>query len=89
MPQHKSAEKRVRQNARRRSRNRYHRSRLRTMVKGLRATDDADLARQLFPRVQALVDRLATKRIIHPNKAANYKRELAGHISRLGQDGAG
>ncbi len=86
MPQHKSAEKRVRQNARRRSRNRYHRSRLRTMVKRLRATDNADVARQLFPRVQALVDRLATKRIIHPNKAANYKRELAGHISRLGED---
>ena len=83
MPQHKSAHKRVRQNARRRARNRYHRSRLRTMVKRLRSTDDADAARRLFSQVQALVDRLATKRIIHPNKAANYKRELAGHVNRL------
>jgi small subunit ribosomal protein S20 len=84
MPQHKSAEKRVRQNTRRRLRNRYHRSRLRTMVKQLRLTDDPATARALFPQVQAYVDRLVTKRIIHRNKAANYKRALARRVHRLG-----
>ena len=84
MPQHKSAAKRARQNVRRRIRNRYHRSKMRTMVKTLRQTEDQTEAQALFPHVQAYLDRLATKRIIHKNKAANYKNELEQHIRSLG-----
>ncbi len=84
MPQHKSAAKRVRQNAKRRSRNRLHRSRMRTMMKKLRQTEDSDQAQQLLREVKAYLDRLATKRIIHKNKAANYKSELERHVNALG-----
>ena len=84
MPQHKSAAKRVRQNARRRTHNRYHRSPMRTMMKKLRQTEDQEQAQQLLREVKAYLDRLATKRIIHKNKAANYKSELERHVNALG-----
>ncbi len=84
MPQHKSAAKRVRQNAKRRARNRLHRSRMRTMIKKLRQTEDSAQAQQLLREVKAYLDRLATKRIIHKNKAANYKSELERHVNALG-----
>ena len=83
MPQHKSAAKRVRQNAKRRVRNRYHRSRMRTMMKKLRTLDDQSEAQALLNDVKAYLDRLASKRIIHKNKAANYKSELEKHVNAL------
>jgi len=83
MPQHKSAAKRVRQNIKRRSRNRVHRSRIRTMITKLRQTEDQEQAQQLFREVKAYLDRLATKGIIHQNKAANYKSELERYVNAL------
>ena len=84
MPQHKSAAKRVRQSAKRRTRNRYHRSQMRTMMKKLRQTEDPSQAQALLRQVKAYLDRLTTKRIIHKNKAANYKSELERHVNALG-----
>ncbi len=83
MPQHKSAAKRVRQSAKRRTRNRYHRSQMRTMMKKLRQTEDPSQAQALLRQMKAYLDRLATKRIIHKNKAANYKSELERHVNAL------
>jgi len=83
MPQHKSAAKRVRQNAKRRELNRTHRSRLRTMIKNLEETEDKAQAETLLNDVKAYVDRLATKGIIHTNKAAHYKSKLEKHVNAL------
>lgn len=83
MPQHKSAAKRVRQNAVRREQNRIHRSKVRTMIKRLRATEDADAARTQLNDVKAYLDRLSTKGIMHPNKVANYKRKLEKRVNTL------
>ncbi len=85
MPQHASAIKRVRQNAARRLRNREHRSRMRTMVKKIMQTDDASAAQSLYPETQAYLDRLATKGIIHRNKAARYKVQLLRHVNEMNQ----
>ncbi|MCY4158413.1 MAG: 30S ribosomal protein S20 [Bacteroidetes bacterium] len=82
MPQHASAIKRVRQNAVRRLRNREHRSRMRNMVKKLLKTEDASLAQDLYPKTQAYLDRLATKGIIHRNKAAHYKSQISLHLNK-------
>ena len=81
MPQHSSAIKRVRQNAVRRLRNREHRSRMRTMVKKLLQTEDASTTKTLYPETQAYLDRLATKGIIHRNKAAHYKSQISRHLN--------
>ncbi len=84
MPQHKSAAKRVRQNEKRRARNGYQRSRMRTLIKKLRATEDSTQAQTLLNEAKSYLDRLASKRIIHKNKAANYKSELERHVNALG-----
>lgn len=76
MPQHKSAEKRVRQAEKRRTRNRLHRSRMRTMMKKLRNEQDQAQAAEQLKQVKAYLDRLSAKGIIHKNKAANYKSAL-------------
>jgi len=84
MPQHKSAAKRVRQNERRNTRNRAHRSKMRTMIKNLRETDDASKAASLINDVKSFLDRMASKNIIKKNKAANYKSQLDKHVNGLG-----
>ena len=58
----KSAEKRIRQNAKERERNRGHRSRLRTAVKRLRTaveSGDAAQAKELLPQTLSIVDATA------------------------------
>jgi small subunit ribosomal protein S20 len=76
MPQHKSAAKRVRQDAKRRLRNRYKKVRVRTLIKDLRATTDRTEAEAKLNVVKAQLDRLAASRIVHPNNAANTKSAL-------------
>ncbi len=83
MPQHASAVKRVRQSAARRLRNREHRSRMRTMVKKLLQTEDASVAKALYPETQAYLDRLVTKGIIHRNKSAHYKSQISLHLNKV------
>ncbi len=83
MPQHKSAEKRMRQSARRREQNRQHRSRMRTLIKKLRTSTASDEANKLLSEVKGYLDRLATKGIIHKNKAAHYKSKLEKHVKSL------
>jgi small subunit ribosomal protein S20 len=75
MPQHKSAEKRVRQNERRRLRNRDHKSRMRTLIKKLQQAE-GDEARTFLNEVKGFLDRLATKRVISKNRAAHLKSRL-------------
>lgn len=83
MPQHKSAAKRVRQNEKRRLRNRYHRARMRTMIKHLSETEEKATAEPLLRETKAYLDRLVTKGILHSNKAAHYKSRLEQHVNAL------
>lgn len=83
MPQHKSAEKRARQNVKRRARNRYHKVRMRTMVKTLESMEDKAQATTFLNEVKAYLDRLATKRIITRNRAAHTKSHLEKLVNAL------
>lgn len=83
MPQHKSAEKRMRQNEERRKRNQSRKSQVRTKIKELKSTDDADAARELLNDVKGDLDRLAAKGIIHKNRAANKKGKLEKWVDSL------
>ncbi|HEX6069570.1 MAG TPA: 30S ribosomal protein S20 [Longimicrobiaceae bacterium] len=76
MPNVKSAEKRMRTNRIREARNKAARSRLRTAIKKARQAEGegADAA---FLQAKSLLDRAARKRLIHPNKAARLKSQLA------------
>ena len=81
----KSALKANRQNIKRREQNRQMRSRLRTALKAIRASIDAkDLAgaRSALNDTVSIVDRMATKRIIHSNTANRYKSRLASRLAK-------
>lgn len=84
MPQHKSAVKRVRQTERRNLRNRAARSKMRTMMKKLHATEDAQEASEMLNEVKSFLDKMASRNIIHKNKAAHFKSQLEKHVNSLG-----
>lgn len=78
-----SAEKRIRQAQKRTDSNRSHRSRMKTAIKRVMGAPDAGSADSALREVSALLDRMASRRIIHPNKAARKKSQLARHVSTL------
>lgn len=84
MANHKSAEKRIRQNEKRRAINRQNRSEMRTEIKKLRSAlnlGDADRAKQLLPSVMSMIDRSIQKGVLHRNAAARYKSRLTRRVS--------
>ena len=86
MANHKSAEKRVRQNAARNEINRSNRSKLRTQIKKLRtalAGSDKAASQELLNPTVSLIDKAVNKGIIHRNTAARYKSRLTRHVSEL------
>ena len=83
MANHKSAKKRVRQDAKKRLHNRIYKKTTRTAIQTLREIENKDEAQKFLPKVVAMVDRLAKKNQIHKNKAANLKSKLAKHINGL------
>ena len=83
MANHKSSIKRIRQTEARRLRNRYYAKTARNAVRRLRRmTNKAEAAADLV-KVSAMLDRLASKKAISKNKAANLKRKLAKHVNKL------
>lgn len=83
----KSAQKRIRQAEKRRARNRYHRSRMRTAVKSLRTMIDegnVDGAKEALGSTLSLIDATASKGVIHRNAAARTKSRLTLAVNKLG-----
>ncbi len=78
----KSAQKRVRANARRQSRNKMYRSRVKTLVKKAEQTifagkPDAEAVRLAM----STLDKAAVKGILHKNNAARRKSRLARKLA--------
>ena len=81
----KSALKANRQNIKRRAHNRELRSRLRTALKAIRASLDAkDLegAKSALSATVSIVDKMATKGIIHRNTAGRYKSRISARLAK-------
>ena len=83
MANHKSALKRIRQTEKRRILNKNHHKTARNAVKALRNTTEKEAAAKLFPKVSAMLDKLAKRNIIHKNKAGNLKSSLQLHVNGL------
>jgi small subunit ribosomal protein S20 len=84
MANHKSSEKRIRQESKRRLLNRYYKKTTRTSIKKLRSLKDKTEAAGFLPKVIAMIDKLAKKNTWHKNKAANLKSSLMKHVAQLG-----
>lgn len=82
----KSAQKRAVTDEKRRQHNKALRSAMRTYIKKVYAkvlANDVEGAKVAFVDMQKVVDRMASKRLIHPNKAANHKSKLVARIRKL------
>ena len=77
MPYSRSAKKRQRQAEKARERNREQRSTIRTAVKKVRDAETPDAAEAAYREAEALLDRAATRRLIHPKTAARTKSRLS------------
>ncbi|BDY03573.1 MULTISPECIES: 30S ribosomal protein S20 [Ferrimonas] len=82
----KSAKKRAIQSEKRRQHNASRRSMLRTYLKktvAAIASGDKAAATEAFNAAAPILDRMATKGLIHKNKAARHKSRLNAQIKAL------
>lgn len=87
MPTTRSATKRLHQTEKRTLRNRAAKSRLRTSMKKVRQAVDAgnqEAATAAFRVAVAMIDKTASKGIIHSRTAARYKSRLAQKLHPRG-----
>ncbi|MCT8340823.1 30S ribosomal protein S20 [Flavobacteriaceae bacterium TK19130] len=83
MANHQSALKRVRSDEKKRLRNRYQHKTTRNAMRDLRELTDKKEAEKKLPEVMSMLDKLAKNNVIHDNKAANLKSQLAKHVQSL------
>jgi len=84
MAHHKSAKKRIRQDAVKRLRNRYYKKSARTAILKLRSLEDKAEAQKYLPKVISMIDKLAKKNTWHKNKASNLKGKLTKFVNNIG-----
>ncbi|MEL6345129.1 MAG: 30S ribosomal protein S20 [Myxococcota bacterium] len=85
MANHKDALKRIRQNKKRRARNRQYRSQMRNRIKRIQsALSDGDLERAeaQFSQAVSIIQRTAQKGVIHKKQAARRVSRLSAEIKR-------
>lgn len=83
MANYASAIRRIRTSEKARLSNKHYKSRMKTAIKSVLASENKEEALQLFSQTQGLLDKLVSKGIIHRNKAANQKSRLALHVNSL------
>jgi small subunit ribosomal protein S20 len=83
MPQHKSCEKRVKTNAKSNQRNVGYKTQMKSSVKKIRSITDKEAIQDELKKTYSLLDKLASKKIIHKNKAANQKSKLSKYANSL------
>jgi small subunit ribosomal protein S20 len=84
MAQHKSAKKRIITNEKARRRNQRFLQLMRKSIRKVRESENKDEAIELLNKAVSVVDRLASKGIIHRNRAAGHKSRLYKRVAKLG-----
>ena len=82
----KSAKKRIKVTAKRTERNKAVRTRTKTAVKKLLAavaTGDKSVGAAELTKTISLIDKAATKGVIHKNTAARKKSRLAARVNKM------
>jgi small subunit ribosomal protein S20 len=83
MANHKSAEKRIRTNEKRRVRNKASLSKVKTMVKKVLESSDKTVAETNLKKAVSVLDKSARKGIIHKNNVARKKAKLTKFVNGL------
>ena len=87
----RSAIKRIRQNKKRRLRNRVFRGQARTYIRDARASmveEDLDAARESTLKAISALDKAAQKGVIHKNNASRRKSRLLKQLGTLEKQNA-
>ena len=80
MPQHKSAKKRMRQDKKRRARNRAVTSEVKSAIKKATTAAGTDAAAKELSKAESVIDRAGKKGVIHWKTAARRKSRLAKRV---------
>ena len=83
MANHKSALKRIRQSESKRMYNRYYAKTMRNAVRKFRKLTDKKEAEEQLPKLTAMIDKVAKRKIIHKNKAGNLKSKITRYVNHL------
>jgi small subunit ribosomal protein S20 len=83
MPNIKSAKKRMELSRTANERNRINRSRIKTAIRRISDAEDVQTAQTYMKEATALLDRAATKRLIHPNRVARLKGQIARKVNGM------
>jgi small subunit ribosomal protein S20 len=83
MPNIKSAKKRMELSRAANARNRISRSRIKTAIRRVNEAEDVQTAQNHMKEAVSLLDRAATKRLIHPNRVARLKGQLARRVNGM------
>ncbi|MEO2065560.1 SSU ribosomal protein S20P [Thermovibrio guaymasensis] len=92
MPNTKSAKKRLRQNIKRRERNRYYVRRMKTEAKKVLeavAQKDLERAKEQLRVAMKWIERAAARGAIHKNEAARRQSRVASAVAKLEKELAG
>lgn len=79
----KSAEKSVRQDRRKREKNRVIKGYVRDMMRSVRAETDSEKAEKALPHAYRILDKAVKKHVMHQRTASRYKSRLAAHAKNL------
>jgi small subunit ribosomal protein S20 len=83
MPQHKSCEKRMRTSARQNARNRAYRIKMRLAIRKVREAENRETGQAALLTANKILDRVASKGIIHKKRAADKKSRLTKLVMSL------
>ncbi|MFH1772175.1 MAG: 30S ribosomal protein S20 [Candidatus Omnitrophota bacterium] len=85
MPQRRSAKKELRKSEKRRKRNFTAKKAVKDTIKKLKKaieSKDTNSSRQVLKEAYSILDKKASKKIIHPNKASRKKSRLAKLVNK-------
>jgi len=80
MPNHKSAEERVRRNERDQNKNRHYKKKMKEAEKSFLSADTKSAPEKLS-QLSSLVDRMVSKGILNKSKSAHYKSRMAKRVA--------
>jgi small subunit ribosomal protein S20 len=83
MDRHPQQIKRTRQDKMRNIANHNNKSKMRSLVKKLMASEKQDEAEKLYKDAVSFIDKMAQKKLIHSNTAARKKAQITRHLNSL------
>jgi len=63
--------------------NRYYAKTMRNAVRKFRKLTDKKEAEEQLPKLTAMIDKVAKRKIIHKNKAGNLKSKITRYVNHL------